>query len=104
MDRTPQFLLQLGVNLAEDIQDVYTESVRKPWIQNVNDLNKQRHSMFMDWEAHTVKMLIMTSVYKSMKIAADIFVEKNDKVILKCIQRYKGSRICKENLKRKKVG
>lgn len=41
--------------------------------------------MFMDWEAHTVKMLIMTSVYKSMKIAADIFVEKNDKVILKCI-------------------
>ena len=37
--------------------------------------------MFMDWEAHTVKMLIMTSVYKSMKIAADIFVEKYDKVI-----------------------
>lgn len=76
MDRTPQFLLWLGVNLAEDMQDVYTENVRKLWRQNVNDLNKQRHSMFMDWETHTVKMLIMTSVYKSMKIATDIFVEK----------------------------
>lgn len=75
MDRTPQFLLWLGVNLAEDMQDVYTENVRKLWRQNVNDLNKQGHSMFMDWEPHTVKMLIMTLVYKSMKIATDIFIE-----------------------------
>lgn len=59
MDRTSQFLLYLGVNLAEDMQNIYTENVRKLWRQNVNDLNKQRHSMFMDWEAHTMKMLII---------------------------------------------
>lgn len=67
------------------MQDVFTDNFRKNLEIKFKRLKETKtHSMCMDSRAHTIKMTVISKwIYKSMKVSADIFIEKNDKLVLK---------------------